>query len=137
MAFVMYNIALVYQQQREYEKSIHFFNETLRTERITSGERHKDVCMTLFKLGEVNKAAGKLAEALQCFQESLEIERGLASNSSPLVRRRHNSQGSNIAAMARTLTEIGNIHLTPQNIVISGQHAYAIEFSFPEAAPAA
>jgi tetratricopeptide (TPR) repeat protein len=117
MAFVMYNIALVYQQQREYEKSIHFFNETLRTERITSGERHKDVCMTLFKLGEVNKAAGKLAEALQCFQESLEIERGLTSNSSPLVRRRHNSQGLDIAAMVRTLKEIGNIHLTPQNIL--------------------
>ena len=73
--------------------------------------------MTLFKLGEVNKAAGKLAEALQCFQESLEIERGLTSNSSPLVRRRHNSQGLDIAAMARTLTEIGNIHLTPQNIL--------------------
>jgi|EP00956_Cyclotella_meneghiniana_P042567 tetratricopeptide (TPR) repeat protein len=160
-AFVMYNIALVYQQQGDYDKSIHFFTETLRTERITLGERHKDVCMTLFKLGEVNKAAGKLAEALQCFQESLEIERGLASNSSPLVRRRHHSHGPDIAAMARTLTEIGNIHLTnndvvpmmdafneasrlyriaglsPQNIVISGQHAYAIEFSFPEAAPAA
>eukprot|EP00956_Cyclotella_meneghiniana_P025877 scaffold54885_cov24-Cyclotella_meneghiniana.AAC.1 len=35
MAFVMYNIALVYQQQGEYEKSIHFFTETLRTEKIT------------------------------------------------------------------------------------------------------
>jgi hypothetical protein len=63
--------------------------------------------------------------------------------------------------MARTLTEIGNIHLangdivpmmmafneasrlyrsaglSPHNIVISGQHTYAIDFSFPEAAPAA
>jgi tetratricopeptide (TPR) repeat protein len=160
-AFVMYNIALVHQQRGDYENSILFYTETLRIEKVVLGESHKDVCMTLFKLGEVNKNAGKTVEALQCFQESLEIERNLSNNPSQAVGRRHHSNGPDPAAMARTLTEIGNIHLvngdvvpmmdafneasrlyrsaglSPHNIVISGQHAYAIDFSSPEAAPAA
>lgn len=160
-AFVLYNIALVHQNRGDYEKSIEYYTETLRIEKIVLGERHKDVCMTLFKLGEVNKNAGKSAEALQCFQESLEIERSLSNNPSRVIGRRNHSNGPDPAAMARTLTEIGNIHLangdvvpmmdafneasrlyrsaglSPQNIVISGQHAYATDFSFPEAAPAA
>jgi tetratricopeptide (TPR) repeat protein len=160
-AFVMYNIALVHQQRGDYEKSIEFYTETLRIEKVVLGENHKDVCMTLFKLGEVNKHAGKTVEALQCFQESLEIERSLSNNPSRVVGTRPHSSSPDPAAMARTLTEIGNIHLangdvvpmmdafneasrlyrsaglSPHNIVVSGQHAYAIDFSFPEAAPAA
>ncbi|KAL3805648.1 hypothetical protein HJC23_005892 [Cyclotella cryptica] len=159
-AFVMYNIALVHQQRGDYEQSIEFYTETLRIEKIVLGERHKDVCMTLYKLGEVNKAAGKLTEALQCFQESLEIERSLSNNPSQSTGRRQQQSGSDPATMARTLTEIGNIHLaqgdvvpmmdafneasrlfraaglSPHNVVVSG-HLYALEFSFPEAAPAA
>jgi tetratricopeptide (TPR) repeat protein len=159
-AFVMYNIALVHQQQGDYEKSIEYYTETLRIEKVVLGKHHKDVCMTLFKLGEVNKAAGNSDEALRCFQDSLDIERGLTTNASQSVARRYQS-GPDPATMARTLCEIGNIHLaegnvaemmdafneasrlyrsaglSPHNIVISGQHAYAIDFSFPEAAPAA
>ena len=92
--------------------------------------------MTLFKLGEVNKAAGKLAEALQCFQESLEIERGLASNSSPLVRRRHNSQGLD-SCNGKDIERNWKYPLNSSKYFISGQHAYAIEFSFLVAEPAA
>lgn len=159
-AFVLYNIALVHQQRGEYEQSIEFYTETLRIEKIVLGEKHKDVCMTLYKLGEVNKAANKLTEALQCFQESLEIERGLSNNPSQTAGRRSQQSGPDPATMARTLTEIGNIHLaqgdvvpmmdafneasrlyrsaglSPHNVVVSG-HLYALEFSFPEAAPAA
>lgn len=159
-AFVLYNIALVHQQRGDYEQSIEFYTETLRIEKIVLGERHKDVCMTLYKLGEVNKAANKLTEALQCFQESLEIERGLSNNPSQTACRRSQQSGPDPATMARTLTEIGNIHLaqgdvvpmmdafneasrlyraaglSPHNVVVSG-HLYALEFSFPEAAPAA
>ncbi|KAL7486343.1 hypothetical protein ACHAW6_015561 [Cyclotella cf. meneghiniana] len=159
-AFVLYNIALVHQQRGDYEKSIEFYTETLRIEKIVLGERHKDVCMTLYKLGEVNKAAGKLTEALQCFQESLEIERSLLNNPFHSTGRRQQQSGPDPATMARTLTEIGNIHLaqgdvvpmmdafneasrlyraaglSPQNVVVSG-HLYALEISFPEAAPAA
>jgi tetratricopeptide (TPR) repeat protein len=159
-AFVMYNIALVHQQRGDYEQSIEFYTETLRIEKIVLGERHKDVCMTLFKLGEAKKAAGKLPEALECFEESLEIERNLSNNPSQVVGRRSQLSGPDPATMARTLTEIGNIHLaqgdvvpmmdafneasrlyraaglSPHNVVVSG-HLYALEFSFPEAAPAA
>ena len=159
-AFVMYNIALVHQQRGEHEKSIEYYTETLRIEKLVLGTHNKDVCMTLFKLGEVNKAAGNSEEALRCFQESLDIERSLPTNSSDSIGRRQYS-GPDPATMARTLCEMGNIHLaegnvaemmdafneasrlyrsaglSPHNIVISGQHAYAIDFSFPEAAPAA
>jgi len=163
VAFALYNIALVHQQRGCYEQAIEYYAETLRVEKIVLGERHRDVSMTLFKLGEVNKAAGDLEEALKCFQKSLDIERSLdesTSSSESDGGRRPQQTSSDPAAMARTLNEIGNIHLargdvvpmmdafneasrlyrtaglSPNNVVVSG-HLYALEFSCPEAAPAA
>merc|ERR1712127_182198 len=61
------------------EEAVESYAETLRIERLVLGENHRDVSMTLFKLGEVNKAAGDLGEALRCFEESLAVERSLSS----------------------------------------------------------
>jgi tetratricopeptide (TPR) repeat protein len=157
-AFVLYNIALVHQQRGCYEQAIEFFEETLRVEKIVLGENHRDVSMTMFKLGEVYKSAGDLKAALRCFKESLEVERSLTENTASLVGRRQ--QPSDPAAMARTLTEIGNIHLahgdtadmmnafneasrlyrmaglSPNNVVVSG-HLFALELSCGCHAPAA
>jgi len=176
VAFVLYNIALVHQQRGCHEEAIESYSETLRIEKLVLGKNHRDVSMTLFKLGEVNKAAGDLEEALKCFKDSLAVERSLSSSSSsPAISANVNrtaadaghryqqqatSGGSDPAAMARALNEIGNLHLargdvvpmmqafneasrlyrtaglSPNNVIVSGA-LYALEVSCPAAAPAA
>ena len=116
-------------------------------EKVVLGDEHRDVAMTLYKLGEVYKAEGDEENALQSFQSALDIERKALGESDP-------------ATIARTLNEIGNIHLSrgdvipmmeafneasrifrsaglsAHNVNISGQ-LYAFDISCPEAAPAA
>jgi tetratricopeptide (TPR) repeat protein len=103
--------------------------------------------MTMYKLGEAYKANGELNNALSSFQGALVIERSTIGQEDP-------------ATVARTLNEIGNIHLargdvipmmeafneaarifrrtglSPQSVAVSGQ-LYAFDVSCPSAAPAA
>jgi tetratricopeptide (TPR) repeat protein len=147
VAFTMYNCGLVHQQRGTYAEAIDCYKETLRVEKLVLGDEHRDVAMTLFKLGEAYKAEGDDQNALQSFQSALEIERKTLGESDP-------------ATIARTLNEIGNIHLTrgdvipmmeafneasriyrsaglsANNVTVSGQ-LYAFDISCPEAAPAA
>ena len=158
----MYNIALVHQQCGSYEEAIESYSETLRVERLVLGETHRDIAMTLFKLGEVHKVAGDLEEALKYFENSLAVERSLSSSpsSSTDTMSSEEEQSPDYAAMARALNEIGNIHLALENVVemmeafneasrlyrtaglsshnvVVSEHLYALEISCPEAAPAA
>ena len=147
VAFTMYNCGLVHQQTGAYAEAIDCYKETLRVEKLVLGDEHRDVAMTLFKLGEVYKAEGDEENALQSFQSALAIERKTVGESDP-------------ATIARTLNEIGNIHLSrgdvipmmeafneasriyrsaglsAHNVNVSGQ-LYAFDISCPEAAPAA
>jgi tetratricopeptide (TPR) repeat protein len=66
------------------------------------GTWHKDVALTLFKLGEVQKLSGELDEALGCFECALEIDRLLFSGD-PMI-------------LAKTLNEIGHIYLVKGDI---------------------
>ncbi|KAL7472768.1 hypothetical protein ACHAXS_013163 [Conticribra weissflogii] len=161
IASTLNTIGLIHDQRGDACLSLRYLQEALIMRRKLLGDDHIDVSATL--LGEVNKAAGDLEEALKCFQKSLDIERSLdesTSSSDPDGGRRHHQTSSDPAAMARTLNEIGNIHLargdvvpmmdafneasrlyrtaglSPNNVVVSG-HLYALEFSCPEAAPAA
>ena len=103
--------------------------------------------MTLFKLGEVYKAKRDLNQAMNSFQDALIIERNTLNRDDP-------------AAIARTLNEIGNIHLargdvvlmmeafeeasrifrqaglSPQSVAVSGA-LYHFGITCPNAAPAA
>ena len=103
--------------------------------------------MTLFKLGEVYKTKGDLDQAMTSFRDALAIERNKLEQEDP-------------AAIARTLNEIGNIHLargdvvpmmeafveasrvfrqtglSPQSVAVSGE-LYHFGITCPNAAPAA
>ena len=103
--------------------------------------------MTMYKLGEAYKAHGNMDKALESFKNALQIERGTIGSEDP-------------ATVARTLNEIGNIHLvrgdvipmmeafneaarifrrsglSPNSVMVSGQ-LYAFDISCPSAAPAA
>jgi len=120
--------------------------EVLRIEKVLLGEDHRDVAITLFKLSETFNTDQD--RALLCFKEALKVERKVMLEKDPL-------------AVARTLQEIGNIHLcqgnnteemmnvfveaariyqsspiSPDN-VIDGNHLYATDLSCPREAPAA
>jgi tetratricopeptide (TPR) repeat protein len=103
--------------------------------------------MTMFKLGEVYKSHGDFENALTNFTNALRIERNTVGHDDP-------------ATIARTLNEIGNIHLargdvipmmeafneaarifralglSPDSLSVFGQ-LYSIHLPLPEAAPAA
>ena len=124
------------------------YTETLRVEKVFLGEKHRDVAMTLYKLAESYKAHGDMEKALEYFKAALEIERKTIGDDDP-------------STVAKTLNEIGNIHLArgeviammeafnealriyqqaglgPTNLVVLSDHLYAFDISFPEAAPAA
>ena len=101
----MYNIGLCYQLQGNFAKAVDCFEETLRVEKFVLGEDHKDVSISLFKLGEVYKASGDLDQAMRNFQNALRIERS------------NTLEQEDSAAIARTLNEIGNIHLARGDVV--------------------
>lgn len=119
----------------------------LRIERVILGEDHKDVAITLFKLGETFKKHNDLERALFYFKEALKVERKVMFKDDPL-------------AVARALQEIGNIYLEIGNIremmnafiqaariykkssltygnLIVTNRLYALDLSCPRAAPAA
>mmetsp|Transcript_65852 Transcript_65852/g.73474 ORF Transcript_65852/g.73474 Transcript_65852/m.73474 type:complete len:221 (-) Transcript_65852:2929-3591(-) len=104
ISFTMYNIGLCQQLQGDLAEAVDCFTETLGIEKNVLGEDHKDVSITMFKLGEVFKAKGDLNQALINFQGALAIECNTLEQEDP-------------AAIARTLNEIGNIHLTRGDVV--------------------
>lgn len=147
VAFTLYNIALVQLKMDSLTEAINCLTEVLRIEKNILGEDHKDVAITLFKLGETFQKHNELDSALRCFKDALNIERKVMLKSDPLT-------------VARTLQEIGNIHLylgnthemmeafieaariyqessMDLNSVMVSKHLYAIGLSCPKAAAAA
>ena len=147
VSFTLYNLGLCHQLQGSYKEAIECYRETLRVEKLVLGATHRDVSMTMYKLGEAYKANAQLDKALSSFEGALSIERNTIGQEDP-------------ATVARTLNEIGNIHLargdvipmmeafneaarifrraglSPQSVAVSGQ-LYAFGISCPSAAPAA
>jgi tetratricopeptide (TPR) repeat protein len=102
VSFTLYNIGLCHQLQGNYKEALECFSETLRVEKLVLKCTHRDVSLTLFKLGEVYKAQGDIDSALENFENALDMERQLNGKDDP-------------STIARTLTEIGNIHLEKGN----------------------
>ena len=156
VAFVLYNMGLIHQHRGRHEAAILNYSDTLRIERSVLGDRHRDVATTLFKLGEAHKAASNFDAALKCFEESVSILRGPTDITDGAMLSR-----SDQASIARTLNEIGNIHLSrgdtasmmealneasrlyrqaglnPNNVVVNDEQIFVTDFPFPEGAPAA
>lgn len=48
LAFLLYNIALIYHQQGAHEQALVFYQETSRVERETLGQAHRDLSITFY-----------------------------------------------------------------------------------------
>jgi tetratricopeptide (TPR) repeat protein len=147
IAFTMYNIALIHQKQGSLAEAIKCLLEVLRIEEKVFGSEHKDVAITLFKLGETFKRQNDLERALYYYEKALKVERKLMED-------------NDLLTVARTLTEIGNIHLSrgqrvemmnafneaariyqccsmsPRDVAVA-TNLYAIDLVCPRGAPAA
>lgn len=147
VAFSLYNIALIHHKQGSFAEAVEGFLEALKIEKAVLGDEHKDVAITLYKLGDTYKRNNDLDQALCYFKQALEIERLTMVTEDPLT-------------IARTLTEIGNVHLarseiqeamlafvesgriyqstslSPTNVSVDG-HQYAFEIAFCDTSPAA
>lgn len=98
VAFVMYNMGIIHEKIGSFSEAIALFKEVLRVEQLVLGKEHKDVVQTLLKLGQIFKESHDFDRALPYFLEALDIQRKLCETSQ--------SQ-----AIARTLIEVGDIHL--------------------------
>lgn len=72
------------------------YKESLRVERVALGNDHPDVVLTIQHLGQVHQALGNLDDALECFDEALQIQ-----------KKKH----AHDICVAKTLNLIGNIYL--------------------------
>lgn len=147
VAFTLYHIALIHQKTGSLTEAISCLTEVLSIEQRVLGKFHKDVAITLYKLGDTFKKHNDLDRALFYFKEALDVERKVMMTVEPLT-------------IARTLQEIGNIHLcrgntaammdafveaariyqessvSPYDLIVA-KHLYALDLSCPRGAPAA
>ena len=101
-AFILYNIALIYQHQGSHETALRYYLETARVEKEALGEGHRDLSITKFNIAQCFYSLGYLGLAVKQFHEALVIERS--------------HFGSKHPTCARTLNEIGNIELQRGNL---------------------
>lgn len=78
------------------------YAETLRVERSTLGNDHRDLVVTLQHIGQVFRQRGELDTALEYFAEVLRIERS--------------HTGDNTMIVARLLNKMGNIYLQKADV---------------------
>lgn len=101
-AFILYNIALIYQHQGSHETALRYYLETARVERDALGEGHRDLSITKFNIAQCFYSLGDLDLAVGQFHEALAIEKSHFGDKHPTC--------------ARTLNEIGNIELQRGNV---------------------
>jgi tetratricopeptide (TPR) repeat protein len=98
VAFTLYHMAIIYQKKGLFSEAITLFKEVLRVERLVLGKEHKNVVLTILKLGRIFKEIYDFDRALPYFLEALYIQRKFYKVFKPQV-------------IARTLIDIGDIHL--------------------------
>jgi len=76
-----------------------YYKETLRVERASLGKHHKDAITTLEHIGRVYQTRGELHEALECFEEAVEL------------RMTREQPERDHFGIAQTYNDIGNVHL--------------------------
>merc|ERR1712183_46521 len=101
-----YNIATVYLESGDDDEALTYYHETLRIERITLGEKHNDVALTMQHIAHVHQRRGELDDALKLFKDSLSIQKGSVE-----LLQDEEGKKKYYSAIAETLNHIGNVHL--------------------------
>lgn len=107
LAYILYNIALIYHREGDIQKSLRFYLETLDAEQVVLEDNHCDLSITHFNIGQIYNECNEQSMAIEHFKRALEIERRCFGNEHPTI--------------ARTLNQIGNVELAMGNLSASMQ----------------
>jgi tetratricopeptide (TPR) repeat protein len=67
------NIGDVYQQMRQFENALSFYEKALQIQKISLPQYHSDFAWTYMQIGQVYYSIGKYSTALSYFERGLEI----------------------------------------------------------------
>lgn len=143
------NLGTVYLASGEDKEAIQMFAESIRLERLTLGDNHLGVAVSLQHLAQLHQDRGELELAHDYFKEALQITRGVDESMMANKQR----------TICTLLNLMGNIHLmkaevpqmmecfaeasrvsgdnNAQDLVIAGYTFYGISKMHPPAAPIA
>jgi tetratricopeptide (TPR) repeat protein len=151
IAVMWYNLATIYFESGEgADVAMRCYKESLRIERKNLGPDHPEVVLSLLHIGQEHQKSGVLEEALSCFSEALEIERGRRvgkkelsiANILNLIGNIHLQQG-NIGEMMSSYVEASRIfdahhqEYPGETLVIAGYNFYGLSKTHPGGAPTA
>jgi len=100
IALSWYNVALIHWRQGSYEDAVKALEETLRIEQKVFGGDHKDVAITLCRLGEVCRDMHSTDQALNYFGQAMDIQKKFLVRSSAADGGDAEGFGSNTQATA-------------------------------------
>lgn len=119
VAFTLYYIAIIHQKKGSFSEAVTLFKEVLRIQQEVLGKEHKNVVYTLLKLGWIFKEIHDFDRALPYFLEALQIQRNLFDVLRP-------------QAIARTLIEVGHIHLAQGRVSSMMESFSEAERTYPK-----
>lgn len=145
------NLGTVYLANGEDKEAIQMFAESIRLERLTLGENHLGVAVSLQHLAQLHQDRGELELAHGYFKEALEITRGvdesMMANKQRTICTLLNLMGNihlmkaEVPQMMECFTEAsrvcgsGDSSTSAQDLVIAGYTFYGISKMHPPTAP--
>jgi len=73
-AVVLSGIAQIQQEQKNYEKALELYEESLLAGQAALGEYHSEIAMLLNRMGNFHFEQERLSDALKCYKKGLYIE---------------------------------------------------------------
>lgn len=67
-------IAQIQQEQKNYEKALELYEESLLAGQAALGEYHSEIAMLLNRMGNFHFEQERLSDALKCYKKGLYIE---------------------------------------------------------------
>ncbi|KAG7360864.1 tetratricopeptide repeat protein [Nitzschia inconspicua] len=129
------------------EIALQQYEEALRVEKMSLGDEHPDIILTMIHLGQVKQQCGLLNEAIATFEEALCIQRSQPEGDQMLAARIYNFIGNcllqkgDILNMMKAFAEASRISLRMrcfgESLSINGYNLYGLSKLHPECAPAA
>jgi tetratricopeptide (TPR) repeat protein len=82
VAEILHCIAVLFDDQRDFDRSLRYYRKSLKIRRAALGDQHEDVCDTITCIGNVYKSMGDDATALKVFRRANDLRASVAKSCS-------------------------------------------------------